>query len=138
MARMLELAEQHRDIGMFRVPLPGNHTPIFIGNVSLAAETIDESKYEKVLEGPLVPIRDFAGDGLFTAHSDEPNWHRAHRILSPGFSTTSLEHYYPAMTRSLTALLTHWRACDRAGGRGGGHDQAHARHHLAGGIRLPL
>ncbi len=110
MARMLELAEQHRDIGMFRVPLPGKHTPIFIGNVSLAAETIDESKYEKVLEGPLVPIRDFAGDGLFTAHSDEPNWHRAHRILSPGFSTTSLEHYYPAMTRSLTALLTHWRA----------------------------
>ena len=38
MARMLELAEQHRDIGMFRVPLPGKHTPIFIGNVSLAAD----------------------------------------------------------------------------------------------------
>ena len=109
MARMLELAERHRDAGAMRVPMPGGRTPIFIGNVDLAADVLDEARFEKVLEGPLVHIRDFAGDGLFTAHSHEENWHRAHRILSPGFSSASIERYYPAMTESLEALRSHWR-----------------------------
>ena len=109
MARMLELAETYRPVGAFRVPMPDGRAPIFVGNADLAADLVDETRFEKVLDGPLKHIRDFAGDGLFTAHSDEANWHRAHRILSPGFSTTSLERYYPAMTSSLEALVAHWR-----------------------------
>lgn len=107
-ARMLELAERHRAVGAFRVPMPDGRAPIFVGNVSLANDLVDESRFEKVLDGPLVHIRDFAGDGLFTAHSDEPSWHRAHHILSPGFSTSALDRYYPAMTSSLEALMAHW------------------------------
>ncbi len=109
MARVLEIAEQHRDVGAFRLIMPAGRQPVFVGNVELATDLIDETRFEKVLEGPLVHIRDFAGDGLFTAYSDEPNWHKAHHILSPGFSTTSLERYYPAMTSSLAALLNFWR-----------------------------
>ena len=30
-------------------------------------------------------IRDFAGDGLFTAKTEEPNWAKAHRLLMPAF-----------------------------------------------------
>jgi cytochrome P450/NADPH-cytochrome P450 reductase len=109
MARMLQLLEQHRDAGAIRVPLPTGHSPIFVGNVDLATDVLDEARFEKVLEGPLVHIRDFAGDGLFTAHSHEENWHRAHRILTPGFSSASIDRYYPAMVESLQALCAHWR-----------------------------
>lgn len=108
MNRMLALAERYRDAGAFRVPMPGRE-PIFVCSAALATELCDESRFEKVLDGPLVHIRDFAGDGLFTAHSDEHNWHLAHRILSPGFSTHSLERYYPAMQASLDALVRHWQ-----------------------------
>jgi cytochrome P450/NADPH-cytochrome P450 reductase len=107
--RMLELAEQHREAGAIRVAMPDGRNPIFLGNVALAADVMDEARFEKVLDGPLVHIRDFAGDGLFTAYSHEENWHRAHRILSPGFSSASMERYFPAMTSSLEALLAHWR-----------------------------
>lgn len=108
MPRMLELIEQHRDVGALRVERPDGIIPIFVGNVSLAEDLVDENRFEKVLDGPLVHIRDFAGDGLFTAHSDEDNWHKANRILAPGFSTASLERYYPAMTETLERLLEHW------------------------------
>jgi cytochrome P450/NADPH-cytochrome P450 reductase len=109
MARMLELAEKNRAIGAIRVPLPDGHCPIFVGNAALAEDLVDEARFEKILEGPLVSIREFAGDGLFTAHAGEENWHRAHRILSPGFSAASIERYYPAMTETLEALIGHWR-----------------------------
>ena len=110
MAKMLELAERYRHVGAIRVPMPGGREPIFVGNVSLAKDLCDEARFEKVLDGPLVHIRDFAGDGLFTAHGYEDNWHKANRILSPGFSSTSIERYYPAMTESLEALVSYWTA----------------------------
>lgn len=109
MARMAELAERHRHVGMFRVPMPDGREPIFVGNVSLATELCDEARFEKQLFGPLVHIRDFAGDGLFTALPDEANWHKANRILSPGFSSASIDRYFPAMTSALDELLEHWR-----------------------------
>lgn len=110
MARMLELIERNREVGALRVERPDGFIPVFVGNASLAEDLVDETRFEKVLDGPLVHIRDFAGDGLFTAHSDEDNWHKANRILSPGFSTASLERYYPAMTETLERLLAHWLA----------------------------
>lgn len=107
--RLLEIAEQHRGVGVFRVFMPDGRMPIFVGDAALAEDLVDEAVFEKKLDGPLVHIRELTGDGLFTAHGDEPNWHLANRILSPGFSTSSLERYYPAMTSSLGALLAHWR-----------------------------
>jgi cytochrome P450/NADPH-cytochrome P450 reductase len=76
----------------------------------LAEDLVDEARFEKVLDGPFLHIRDFAGDGLFTAHSHEESWHRANRILAPGFSSSAMERYYPAMTATLEELLAHWRA----------------------------
>jgi len=109
MARMQELAEEHRHVGAFRVPMPDGRVPIFVGNVSLATDLLDEARFEKQLDGPLVHIRDFAGDGLFTALPEEENWHKAHRILTPGFSSTAIDRYYPVMTAAVDELLQHWR-----------------------------
>jgi cytochrome P450 / NADPH-cytochrome P450 reductase len=108
--RLFEVAERHRAAGAFRVPMPDGRTPIFVGNADLAEDLVDEARFEKVLDGPLLHIRDFAGDGLFTAHADEPVWHVANRVISPGFSSPSIERYFPAMTESLDTLLTSWRA----------------------------
>ncbi len=107
--RMAELAERYRGAGAFRASFPGGHEVIFVGNAELAADLADEARFEKVLDGPLLHIRDFAGDGLFTAMSDEASWHRAHRILSPGFAASAIERYYPAMVASLEAMLGSWR-----------------------------
>ncbi len=114
MNRLRQLGEQHREAGAFRVPMPDGREPLFVCSAALATELCDESRFEKVLDGPLVHIRDFAGDGLFTAHGDEHNWHLAHRILSPGFSSQSLDRYYPAIQSSLDALVQHWRAARAA------------------------
>jgi len=112
MARMAQHAEAHGPERTVRVEMPDGETAIFVGSAALATEICDESVYEKVLDGPVLHIREFAGDGLFTATSDEPNWHLAHRILSPGFSTSALERYYPAMQGALGAMVEHWHRAE--------------------------
>jgi cytochrome P450 len=109
MARMHQHAERRGPERTVRVRMPDGGQPIFVGSAALATDVCDESDYEKVLDGPLLSIREFTGDGLFTAHGDEPNWQRAHRLLSPGFSSSSLERSYPAMQSSLDTLVEHWR-----------------------------
>ena len=44
------------------------------------------ARFRKFIGLPLSFLRDVAGDGLFTAHTDEANLGRAHRILMPAFS----------------------------------------------------
>ena len=51
----------------------------------LVNEICDESRFGKRIQGALQEIRAVVGDGLFTAHSHEPNWAKAHRILMPAF-----------------------------------------------------
>ncbi len=57
----------------------------FVSSVALASELCDATRFRKIISPPLSYLRDMAGDGLFTAHSDEPNWGCAHRILMPAF-----------------------------------------------------
>lgn len=109
MAAMLEWAERHRGVGIFRFSQPGGYQPFFVGDVALAEDLVDEARFEKALDGPVSNIREFAGDGLFTARNDEESWHVAHRILAPGFSMESLGRYFPAMVETLDALVAHWR-----------------------------
>lgn len=109
-ARLLQHVERRVETRSVRVPRPDGRTPIFVGSARMAEDLVDEARFEKVLDGPFLHIRDFAGDGLFTAHSHEESWHRANRILAPGFSSASMERYYPAMTATLLDLVAHWRA----------------------------
>jgi cytochrome P450 / NADPH-cytochrome P450 reductase len=109
-ARMLQHVERRPGIRSIALPRPDGRSPIFVGSARMADDLVDEARFEKVLDGPFIHIRDFAGDGLFTAHSHEESWHRANRILAPGFSSASMERYYPAMLATLEELLAHWRA----------------------------
>jgi hypothetical protein len=49
----------------------------------LAAELFNESRCDKSIGGALTNVRKFNGDGLFTAHTPEPNCSKAHNILLP-------------------------------------------------------
>ena len=106
--RLQALGENYREFGAFRVRVPGQPERLFVLNADMATDLCDENKWEKVVDGPQLKIRDFAGDGLFTAFADEPNWGKAHRLLAPGFSNASMDRYFPAMVEVLNQLTEHW------------------------------
>ena len=109
MVALAALGERYRREGMYRMVLPGGRAQTFVVNAALCDEVCDEGTWEKVLEGPLPRIRAFGGDGLFTAYNHEENWHRAHRILSPGFAAPAMDRYFPAMQEVAHQLIAHWR-----------------------------
>lgn len=105
----LALAERYRAEGLFQIGAPDGDRPLFVINAALAAEVFDERRFTKAIHGPVKRLRDLAKDGLFTAHTEEENWGRAHRIVSPGFTAESMERYFPSMCQVTEALITHWR-----------------------------
>ena len=109
MTGFAEVGERFRRAGMYRMVFPGDRVATFVVNADLATAVCDEATWEKVLDGPLPRIRAFGGDGLFTAYNHEDNWHRAHRILTPGFSAPSMDRYFPAMREVADQLVAHWR-----------------------------
>jgi cytochrome P450/NADPH-cytochrome P450 reductase len=70
---LTRMAERFRREGVFRVPLPGADIT-FVCNAALAAEVMDDERWEKVLDPFMLRVRLLGGDGLFTAHSDEAAW----------------------------------------------------------------
>ena len=107
---MLELSR--RFDGIFELNFAGIRVPIVYG-ADLVAEVCDEKRFRKVIRPPLLFLRDIGGDGLFTAHRDEPNWERAHRILMPAFGSRAMKGYFPRMLDVAQQLVASWEA--RAG-----------------------
>ena len=62
--RFVEMAAEHGPI--FRLQLPGRSL-IIVQSRELVDELCDEERFDKSLGSALVNVRDFAGDGLFTA-----------------------------------------------------------------------
>lgn len=70
---------------------------VFIGSQKLVHYVCNEDKFEKKLSKPLVEVREFAGDGLFTAFAGEHNWNIAHRVLVPAFGPIAIKKMQPMM-----------------------------------------
>ncbi len=87
----------------------GGRKGVLVASADLAAELCDERRFRKVLGAGLLKVRDFAGDGLFTAFSDEPNWVRAHRVLMPAFGVRAMRGYFPVMLEVAERLIAKWR-----------------------------
>ena len=94
MQSFMRLAEAHGPI--FRLTL-GGRTITFLGSQELVNEVCDESRFSKKVHRPLEVIRDFAGDGLFTAYNEEPNWAKAHRLLMPAFGPLGIRSMFDRM-----------------------------------------
>ena len=81
---------------------------VFVSGGELAAELADESRFEKALSPALVALREFAGEGLFTAYNDETNWSLAHDLLRPAFTKEAMRRYHPIMLAAAQELFDHW------------------------------
>jgi len=81
---------------------------VFVTGAELAAELADESRFEKALSPALVALRDFVGEGLFTAYNDETNWSLAHDLLRPAFTKSAMKRYHPVMLAAAQELFDSW------------------------------
>ncbi|MET0402849.1 MAG: cytochrome P450 [Cystobacter sp.] len=103
---MMKLA---RELGpIFRLDFPGGRSALVVSSHELVSELCDESRFDKQVTGALKQIRDFAGDGLFTAHTEEPNWGKAHRLLMPVFGPAAMRNYHDDMLDVADQMFTRW------------------------------
>jgi len=106
---MQNLMKLARELGpIFRLSFPGGRTALVISSHELVADACDENRFDKKVSAALTQIREFAGDGLFTAHTDEPNWGKAHRLLMPAFGPAAMRGYHDEMLDVADQMLTRW------------------------------
>ncbi|MFD9206132.1 cytochrome P450 [Streptomyces sioyaensis] len=86
----------------------GAHRTLFVSSLDLVTEVADESRFRKGVSAVLENVREFAGDGLFTAYNDEPNWAKAHEVLMPAFALGSMRTYHPAMLKVARRVMASW------------------------------
>lgn len=98
--------------GIFKLRF-GSRVSLFVTNPDLVAELSDETRFRKMPGPGLRVVRKFAGDGLFTAFSEEPNWGKAHRILLPAFSQRAMRGYFDMIVEVCDQLVAKW---ERAAG----------------------
>ncbi|MEW2571823.1 cytochrome P450 [Streptomyces sp. NPDC047070] len=106
----IDFAEDfHRTYGgIFALTIAGQRTIMTSSHTLVAEMCSSPSLWTKTVHTALEEIRAFAGDGLFTAYNDEPNWGAAHRLLMPAFGTLAMKDYFPAMLDIAEQLFTRW------------------------------
>lgn len=104
---LLDVSEDFEDPGIFKLRF-GARVGIFVTHPDLVAELCDETRFRKIPGPGLRVVRKFAGDGLFTAFSEEANWGKAHRILLPAFSQRSMRGYFDLILEVCDQLMTKW------------------------------
>lgn len=86
----------------------GDHRTLFVSSLDLVTEVADEARFRKGVSVVLENVREFAGDGLFTAYNEEPNWAKAHEVLMPAFALGSMRTYHPAMLKVARRVMASW------------------------------
>ncbi|MGW4057449.1 cytochrome P450 [Amycolatopsis sp. NPDC004747] len=81
---------------------------VFVAGTDLVTELNDETKFGKHVGLGVEQLRALGGDGLFTAHTHEPNWRLAHDILQPAFSAEAMRRYHPVMLEVTRELVAAW------------------------------
>ncbi|MFF9156709.1 bifunctional cytochrome P450/NADPH--P450 reductase [Streptomyces sp. NPDC014846] len=113
-AATVHMMKEVKELGpVYRIRAFGTEL-VIVGGLDLVTELADESRFRKNVHPELVDIRQFAGDGLFTAFNHEPNWQKAHDILMPAFSLGAMRDYHATMLRVARSLIGKW---DLAAGR---------------------
>ncbi|WP_257459637.1 bifunctional cytochrome P450/NADPH--P450 reductase [Archangium lipolyticum] len=103
---MMKLAREFGPI--FRLSFPGGVSVRILSSYELVADVCDETRFAKKVTQALWYLRELAGDGLFTAETEEPNWGKAHRLLMPAFSPAAMQDYHDGMLDVADQMLTRW------------------------------
>ncbi len=104
---LLDVSQDYTHPGIFKLKF-GSRVGIFVTHPDLVAELCDETRFRKIPGPGLRVVRKFAGDGLFTAFSEEENWGRAHRILLPAFSQRAMRGYFDLIREVCDQLIAKW------------------------------
>ncbi|KAJ7910393.1 fatty acid hydroxylase [Mycena leptocephala] len=83
-------------------------TIISVNSYALANEVSDETRFKKQVAGGLYEVRNLAGDGLFSAFNDEPDWGVAHRLLMPAFGPMAIRGMIEEMRDICEQLILKW------------------------------
>jgi cytochrome P450/NADPH-cytochrome P450 reductase len=102
---MMTLARENGPI--FRIVAPGTEL-IIVSSQELVNELCDETRFDKRVSRPLLLQREVTGPTLFTSHTQEPDWHRGHRALQPGFGVAVLRTMVESMWDIAEQLLLKW------------------------------
>jgi cytochrome P450 / NADPH-cytochrome P450 reductase len=81
---------------------------VVVSGADLVDEISDEKRFDKSVRGSLRRVRAVGGDGLFTAHTSEPNWSKAHNILMTPFGNRAMQSYHPSMLDIAEQLVKKW------------------------------
>ncbi|KAF7300597.1 hypothetical protein HMN09_00944900 [Mycena chlorophos] len=90
--------------------MPGFGETVFVGGHELVDQLCDETRFCKVVSGPLAALvaKDPAR-GLFTAPAEaDPDWQQAHRILIPAFGPLAIEEMFEEMMDIASQLVLKW------------------------------
>ncbi|KAF7538586.1 hypothetical protein G7054_g2820 [Neopestalotiopsis clavispora] len=101
-----QLSEQYGEI--YRLRFPGKNDTIVVSSFDLADDLLDDNRFRKAPMNVLAEIRNGVGDGLFTAHLEEPNWAIAHRVLMPAFGPKGIRDMFDEMHDIASQLVLKW------------------------------
>jgi cytochrome P450 / NADPH-cytochrome P450 reductase len=103
---LMSLAREYGPI--FKLTTPGGISAVVSG-VEEVSEICDDARFDKVITAGLSILAEGPVDaGLFTAHTDDPMWARAHSILLAPFSMQAMRDYMPAMIDIADQLMDKW------------------------------
>ncbi|KAK5998222.1 Fatty acid omega-hydroxylase [Cladobotryum mycophilum] len=102
---LLRLADTYGAV--YRLHL-GTRPNVFVTTNELVNEVCDEKRFKKCLGNVLREVRNGVHDGLFTAHDEEPNWGKAHRVLIPAFGPLSIRGMFDEMHDIASQLSMKW------------------------------
>ena len=103
---LMSLAREYGPI--FKLTTPGGIS-VVVSGVDLVSEICDDARFDKVITAGLSILAEGPIDaGLFTAHTDDPMWARAHGLLMAPFSMQAMRDYMPAMIDIADQLMDKW------------------------------
>ncbi|MGY5343367.1 bifunctional cytochrome P450/NADPH--P450 reductase [Paenibacillus glucanolyticus] len=93
---------------IFQFQYPGGRKELYVSGHEYVKDACDEKRFDKRIWAPLQNVRPFAGDGLFTSATQEPNWKKAHNILLSSFSQRAMQGYHTKMIDIAMQLIQKW------------------------------
>lgn len=103
---LMNLADEYGEIYRMKLPFGSLHV---VSGYQLAKEFSDTDRFGKIVDKTILNnVRAYAGDGLFTSETEEPNWKKAHNILLPSFSRTAMRGYFDKMLDLAMQLIQKW------------------------------
>src|SRR5216683_4765839 len=107
-APIQHMTRMARELGpIFWLDMMGTPLVVVSGH-DLVDELSDEKRFDKAVKGSLRRVRAVAGDGLFTAYTNEPNWSKAHNILLQPFGGRAMQSYHASMVDIAEQLVKKW------------------------------